>query len=117
KASCARGRSAPGRWSSGPEVRAERAPAGCVSMALSGSIEMGVHRMQTDQILDRKGRDVATIAPDSPVRAAVEQLGTANVGALVVSADGSSVVGIVSERDVVRRLAADGPSLLDAPVS
>jgi CBS domain-containing protein len=73
--------------------------------------------MQTDQILDRKGRDVATIAPDAAVRAAVEQLGSANVGALVVSADGTSVQGIVSERDVVRRLAAAGPTLLDEPVS
>ena len=73
--------------------------------------------MQTDKILDRKGRDVATIAPEAPVRTAVEQLGSANVGALVVSDDGATVVGIISERDVVRRLAADGPGLLDAPVS
>ena len=81
----------------------------CVSIVGSGPIEMGVLRMQTDQILDRKGRDVATITPESPVRAAVEQLGTANVGALVVSADGTTVAGIVSERDVVRRLADGGP--------
>ena len=73
--------------------------------------------MQTDQILDRKGRDVSTIAPESPVRAAVEQLGNANVGALVVSADGVAVIGIVSERDVVRHLAEAGPAVLDAPVS
>jgi CBS domain-containing protein len=73
--------------------------------------------MRTDQILDRKGRDVATIAPEALVRAAVEQLGSANIGALVVSADGSSVAGILSERDVVRRLAADGEALLDQPVS
>jgi CBS domain-containing protein len=73
--------------------------------------------MQTHQILDRKGRDVATITPESPVRAAVEQLGTANIGALVVSVDGASVEGILSERDVVRRLASDGPTLLDQPVS
>jgi CBS domain-containing protein len=73
--------------------------------------------MKTDQILDRKGRDVATIAPDAPVRAAVEQLNSLNVGALVVSGDGTSVEGIVSERDVVRRLATDGPALLDSPVS
>ena len=73
--------------------------------------------MQTHQILDRKGRDVATITPESPVRAAVEQLGTANIGALVVSDDGTTVAGILSERDVVRRLATDGPSLLDQPVS
>ena len=73
--------------------------------------------MKTDQILERKGRDVATIAPDAPVRTAVEQMGTVNVGALVVSGDGTTVEGIVSERDVVRRLAADGPALLDAAVS
>jgi CBS domain-containing protein len=78
---------------------------------------MGVLRMQTDQILERKGRDVTTIEPDVPVRAAVELLGTANVGALVVSADGTTVAGILSERDVVRRLAAVGPTLLDEPVS
>jgi CBS domain-containing protein len=73
--------------------------------------------MKTDQILDRKGRDVATIAPDAPVRTAIEQLDRLNVGALVVSGDGTTVDGIVSERDVVRRLAVDGPALLDASVS
>ena len=73
--------------------------------------------MQTDQILDRKGRDVTTITPESSVREAVERLGSANLGALVVSADGTTVAGIVSERDVVRRLAAGGPALLDQPVS
>ncbi len=73
--------------------------------------------MLADQILERKGRDVATIAPDATVRAAVEALAAANVGALVVSPDGTSLEGIVSERDIVRRLAADGPDLLDQPVS
>jgi CBS domain-containing protein len=73
--------------------------------------------VQTDQILDHKGREVATVPPDAPVRAAVEQLQQANVGALVVSADGTSVDGIVSERDVVRHLAADGRDILDRPVA
>ena len=73
--------------------------------------------MLADQILDRKGRDVATIAPDSTVRAAAEALAAGNVGALVVSPDGSALVGIVSERDIVRRLAVDGPELLDQPVA
>ena len=72
--------------------------------------------MLADQILERKGRDVATIAPDATVRAAVEALAAANIGALVVSPDGSALAGIVSERDIVRRLAADGPTLLDRPV-
>jgi CBS domain-containing protein len=70
-----------------------------------------------DQILQRKGRDVSTIPPDATVRAAAEALAAANLGALVVSVDGTSLAGIVSERDIVRRLAADGPPLLDQPVS
>jgi CBS domain-containing protein len=70
-----------------------------------------------DQILQRKGRDVSTIPPDATVRAAAEALAAANVGALVVSPDGAALAGIVSERDIVRHLAADGPPLLDEPVS
>lgn len=73
--------------------------------------------MLADQILERKGRDVSTIAPDATVRAAAEALAAANVGALVVSPDGTALAGIVSERDIVRRLASDGPGLLDQPVS
>jgi CBS domain-containing protein len=70
-----------------------------------------------DQILERKGREVSTVVPDTTVRAAAEARAAANVGALVVSPDGSTLAGIVSERDIVRRLAADGPDLLDQPVS
>jgi CBS domain-containing protein len=70
-----------------------------------------------DQILERKGRDVSTIAPDATVRAAAEELAAANVGALVVSPDGSALAGIVSERDIVRGLASDGPTFLDGTVS
>jgi len=70
-----------------------------------------------DQILQRKGRDVSTIPPDATVRAAAEALASANVGALVVSPDGAVLVGIVSERDIVRHLAAEGMALLDQPVS
>lgn len=73
--------------------------------------------MLADQILERKGRDVSTIPPDATVRAAAEALTAANVGALVVSPDGTALAGIVSERDIVRRLASDGPGLLDQPVS
>jgi CBS domain-containing protein len=70
-----------------------------------------------DQILQRKGREVSTIPPDATVRAAAEALAAANLGALVVSPDGTSLVGIVSERDIVRQLAVEGPPLLDQPVS
>ncbi len=73
--------------------------------------------MLVDHILERKGRDVATIAPDASVAEALQRLREHNVGALVVSPDGSTVAGILSERDVVRHLAATGAGLLEHPVA
>ena len=53
-------------------------------------------------------REVVTISPDAGVRELIAQLAEHNVGALIVSGDGSTVAGIVSERDVVRHLHHDG---------
>ncbi|MCC3763324.1 CBS domain-containing protein [Glycomyces sp. TRM65418] len=72
--------------------------------------------MRISEILRSKGSAVVTVRPEEPVRALLARLAEHNVGALVVSADGATVAGIVSERDVVRGLHAD-PDLLDAPVS
>jgi CBS domain-containing protein len=58
-------------------------------------------------------QDVITIAPDATVRDLLALLAEHNIGAAVVSADGSHVDGIVSERDVVRRLNAADPRLDD----
>jgi CBS domain-containing protein len=60
-----------------------------------------------------------TIAPDDVVTTLLAALAEHNVGALVVTegtADDARLVGIVSERDVVRRLAQDGAEILDRPV-
>jgi CBS domain-containing protein len=73
--------------------------------------------MQVAKILARKGADVFTIEPDATVAVAIAELGARRVGALIVSSDGTTVAGIVSERDVVRRLADVGPAVLDQPVS
>jgi CBS domain-containing protein len=59
--------------------------------------------------------EVVTITPDATVRDLVAALAQHNVGALIVSTDGVSVDGIVSERDVVRRL-NDGVEVLDQRV-
>ena len=73
--------------------------------------------MRINEVLAGKGtHDVVTVRPDSTVRELVGMLAEHNIGALVVSRDGSSVDGIVSERDVVRRLHED-ESVLQAPVS
>ena len=68
-------------------------------------------------MLSKKGTDVLTVGPDEPISGAVEVLADNNVGALVVSSDGARVDGILSERDVVRHLHADGVGVLDLPVS
>ena len=73
--------------------------------------------MRISDVLNAKAsRDVITIGPDATVRELVTLLTERNVGALIVSVDGESVDGIVSERDVVRRL-HERDDVLDMPVS
>lgn len=73
--------------------------------------------MHIKDVLHGKPRHgVITISPAATARELIALLAEHNVGALVVSGDGRSVDGIVSERDVVRQLAADESSL-DAPIS
>lgn len=65
----------------------------------------------------RKGDKVFTVRPDDTVEQLLALLGEHRIGALVVSEDGETVSGIVSERDVVWRLASDGPAILAQPIS
>jgi CBS domain-containing protein len=65
---------------------------------------------------DHSGSDVVTIAPDALVTEMLALLARHQIGALVV-ADGDTVVGIVTERDIVRRLNEQGAALLESPVS
>ena len=61
--------------------------------------------MRVHDVLTSKGStEVHTIAPDATVRELLDVLAELNVGALVVSDDGTSMLGIVSERDIVRKL-------------
>ncbi|HZO63586.1 MAG: CBS domain-containing protein [Kribbellaceae bacterium] len=71
--------------------------------------------MKINDVLRGKGTDVVTISPDATVRELLALLAEHNVGALVVSSDGASVAGIVSERDVVRHLHRD-PDAFNTPV-
>ncbi|QBR91774.1 CBS domain-containing protein [Nocardioides euryhalodurans] len=65
--------------------------------------------MRIGDVLGAKpSQDVVTITPDAGVRDLLALLAEHNVGALIVSSDGTSVDGIVSERDVVRHLHHDG---------
>lgn len=74
--------------------------------------------MKVSAILKEKGSSrVATISPDLSVADAVGELSRLGFGALVVSNDGAHADGILSERDIVRRIGSDGGEALDAPVS
>lgn len=74
--------------------------------------------MKVSVILQKKGSaEVATIAPSASIADAVRELSRRRIGALVVSPDGAAIGGIISERDVVRRLGEEGPGVLTRPVS
>lgn len=73
--------------------------------------------MRIHDVLRHKGSAVATVTPDTTVDRLLAALSEHGVGALVVSSDGQVVEGIVSERDVVRRLHDNGADLLTRPVS
>ncbi len=72
--------------------------------------------MKINDVLHGKpSQAVVTVRPDATVRELIALLAEHNVGALVVSSDGTRVDGIVSERDVVRQLHSDA-QVLDATV-
>jgi CBS domain-containing protein len=61
-------------------------------------------------LLDSKGRDVLTVSPDTSVRDAVEKMEDISAGTAVVM-EGGDVVGIVSERDVFRKVVLQGQKI------
>ncbi|MDQ7992927.1 MAG: CBS domain-containing protein [Propionicimonas sp.] len=73
--------------------------------------------MKIEDVVRAKGTDVVTIEPTATVKQLLDMLAEHNIGAVVVSTDGRHIEGIVSERDVVRRLASLGAAVLDAAVS
>ena len=73
--------------------------------------------MNVEIILKTKGNDVATTKPDATLAEVAGELSSRRIGALVVSADGKSVDGIISERDIVRAVADAGAEALSKPVS
>ena len=67
-------------------------------------------------ILGQKGRNVVTIGATATIGEAVSELAKHKIGAIVVVEDSYCIVGIVSERDVVRAVAERGVSVLSEPV-
>jgi CBS domain-containing protein len=73
--------------------------------------------MKVSDILQIKGSDVKTVRPHTSARELSVRLHVEQIGAMVVSSDGRSVEGMVSERDLAYALAAHGSALPTLPVS
>lgn len=73
--------------------------------------------MRISDVIRRKGDKVVTLRSDATVLRFLEVLEEHHIGAVVVSDDGSTVSGIVSERDVVRHLHTDGAGVLDQTIA
>lgn len=72
--------------------------------------------MSVERILKRKGRKVLTVLQATSVPDAVDRMKREKVGALVVSDDGRTIQGIISERDILNALASYGAGLKDMSV-
>ena len=73
--------------------------------------------MTVKAILSRKGSDVVTADPNATLAEVVRILAARRIGAVVVTGADRRIVGILSERDVVRVLGDKGPSALDLPIA
>jgi CBS domain-containing protein len=73
--------------------------------------------MTVKTILSRKGRDVVTFEPIATLEAAVAKLAEHRIGAVVVLGADRRVIGILSERDIVRALAESGADALNKPLA
>ena len=72
--------------------------------------------MRIAEVLNSKGPVVVTVPPDCDVAGLLTVLAEHGIGAAVVSSDGATIEGIVSERDVVRALAQRGAAVLQESV-
>lgn len=73
--------------------------------------------MTVARILSEKGSSVVTIQPNRSLDDAIHLLAEKRIGAVVVTEADGVVLGILSERDIMRALAQSGAAAFDAPVS
>ncbi len=72
--------------------------------------------MRISDVLRSKGDTVMTVEPGTTISGLLSLLSEHGIGAMVVSSDGRTVEGIISERDVVRALHSRGTALLEGTV-
>jgi CBS domain-containing protein len=72
--------------------------------------------MTVKAILERKGHDVLTVGPNEELSTAVQMLADHRIGALVVTNGDRKIVGILSERDIVRQIGREGAAALERTI-
>src|SRR5262245_17441378 len=72
--------------------------------------------MSVESILRQKGADVVTIGPDASIKRAADWLRARNIGALVVTS-GNTLLGLISEREIVHAFSLHGEAAASMPVS
>lgn len=72
--------------------------------------------MILEQILNDKGREVVTLRAAHTLREAAQMLDERRIGAVVALAEDGAIVGVLSERDIVRQVARHGGAALDMKV-
>jgi CBS domain-containing protein len=72
--------------------------------------------MTIDQILNDKGREIISIKADSSLAEAARTLDLKKIGAVVALEDGGTIIGVLSERDIVRQVARNGEAALKMTV-
>jgi CBS domain-containing protein len=83
--------------------------------SLQGAIDFREATMTVRAILDTKGHQILSVAPDAKLSAAIKILAERRIGAVLVMSD-QHLEGILSERDIVRVLGERGALVLDEPV-
>ncbi len=73
--------------------------------------------MTIAHILQDKPQRMITVGPEQTLRQAAEVLGRERIGALLVLKPNGDIAGILSERDIVRAVGADGAAVLERPVA
>jgi len=86
------------------------------SHSLKSALDLRETTMTVRAILDTKGHDILSVAPEARLSAAIKLLAERRIGAVLVMSS-ERIEGILSERDIVRVLAERGAAVLEEPVS
>lgn len=84
-----------------------------------GAVNLSTHsgaKMKLRDLLDQKGRAVVDVGVDATIQAAASAMVQARVGSVLVLGPGGEIVGILTERDVLRATASRGAAAADTPV-